>query len=141
MPKGIKKRKNRRNQVKYPAVRPDLNLKTRYEEITDVASYFNTLPEDAKKWIHSYTEEAINANFNHKGRKIIRKVEDKRAIYNRNNARNRDILTRAKASGQYVEIDNPMNKKNFLTGHRLEDALIAKIDHENKAKRKKKASA
>lgn len=135
MTKSIKKR-SRRSTSKYPAIDVNLNLKTRYEEISDVASYFDTLPEDAKKWMHSFVEETINAKFDHKGKKIIRKVKDKRAIYNRNNARNRDVLTKAKACGKYLELDDPKAKR-ILTGQLNEDLLIAKLDYEAALKKKK----
>jgi hypothetical protein len=93
-----------------------LNLKTRYEEIEDIASYFHTLPPSAKNFMHSFVEEYVNANFKHKGKPIYTEVDDKRAIYNRNNARNRDILTRSKASGQYIAIDDPNTQKDALEG-------------------------
>mgnify|MGYP003333179129 FL=1 len=126
--------KNRRNAKKYPAVDVRLNLKTRYEEIADIASYFDKLPKEAKDWMHSFTEEWVNAKFDHKGKKIHKEVEQKRAIYNRNNARNRDILTKAKACGKYVEIDNPKSKK-ILDKKTIEDDIIEKIDLTSKKKK------
>lgn len=128
--------KNRRESKKYPAVDVTLNLKTRYEEISDVAEYFDTLPEDAKEWMHSFVEEYINAKFNHKGKKIHRKTKQKREIYNRNNARNRDILTQSKACGKYVEMDNPMSKK-IGVGELMEDYIVAKVDQEREKQTKK----
>lgn len=125
---------NRRTRKKYPAVDPRMNLKTRYEEIVDIASYFDTLPESAKEWMNSFVEESVNANFNHKGPKIYTKVEDKRAIYGRNNARNRDILTKVKACGKYIELDDPLQLKQPATVHD-EDAINAKIDHDVQQKR------
>jgi hypothetical protein len=129
--------KNRRNTKKYPAIDVSVNLKTRYEEISDIASYFNKLPKEAKDWLHSFTEEWVNAKFDHKGKKIHKQVEQKRAIYNRNNARNRDILTKAKACGKYVEMDNPKSKK-ILDKQQIEDIIIYKIDEEKQTKLKKK---
>ena len=66
--------------------------------------------------MHSFVEEYVNANFKHKGKPIYTEVEDKRAIYNRNNARNRDVLTKAKASGQYISVDDPNTQKDALEG-------------------------
>lgn len=118
---------NRRNRKKYPAIDPTLNLKTRYEEIMDVASYFHTLPEDAKEFMHAFVEESINAKFNHKGETIYTDPEDRRKIYNKNNARNRDVLTKAKACGKYVELDDPNHKK--IVGKSFnEDLIIAQLD-------------
>lgn len=127
--------KNRRNSKKYPAIDVSLNLKTRYEEISDIASYFNKLPKEAKEWMHSFTEEWVNAKFDHKGQKIHKEVEQKRQIYNRNNARNRDILTKVKACGKYIEIDNPKSKK-ISNGENLEDYLIYRVDEEKNSKAK-----
>jgi len=105
-------KRNKRSKSRYPAVDPQLNLKTRYEEIEDIASYFKTLPDTAKDFMHSFVEEYVNAKFDHKGKKIYRKKVDKRAIYNRNNARNRDVLTKAKACGQHVDLDSTQLKKS-----------------------------
>lgn len=129
-------KQNKRNKTKYPAINPEVNLKTRYEEIVDIASYFHTLPEDAKKFMHSFVEEYVNAKFDHPGKKIHRKKEQRRAIYNRNNARNRDVLTKAKACGKYVELDAPKQNK-ISSGEYLEEALIAKIDYETELQKKK----
>lgn len=128
-----RKKTNRRSKSKYPAINVNLNLKTRYEEIADIASYFHTLPPSAKKFMHSFVEEYVNANFNHKGKPIYTEVEDKRAIYNRNNARNRDILTRSKASGQYVAIDDPNTQKDALEGslikqNEVEDEVVNNLE-------------
>ena len=132
-------KKSKRARQKYPAINPEVNLKTRYEEIMDVASYFHTLPDDAKKFMHSFVEEYVNAKFDHPGKKIHKTKEQKRAIYNRNNARNRDILTRAKASGKCVELDAPKQKK-ITSGEYLEEALVAKIDYETQKKNKRSRS-
>ena len=137
-------------------------MKTRYEEIADIASYFHTLPPSAKKFMHSFVEEYVNANFNHKGKQIYTEVEDKRAIYNRNNARNRDVLTKAKASGQYISVDDPDSQKDALEGSVIknieseeevvnnlelfindvdttfEDHMIHKLDQETEEKSKRR---
>jgi len=85
-------------KARYPGLQPHLNLKTRYEEITDVLSYFNTLNEKDKAFLAAFVEEEINANMNHSGKKINKSKAAKKKCYDRNNARNRCIYTRAKAS-------------------------------------------
>lgn len=101
------KKKTGRSGVKYPALDPKYNLKSRYNEIEDLASYANTLPEEAKEWLNAYANEEICANFNHKGPKLNDQSDPKvrSRIYNRNNERNRCILTREEAQGtlNYVE--------------------------------------
>jgi hypothetical protein len=100
-----KKKRNRRS-VKYPALDPHLNLRTRYEEIEDLASYANTLSDADKEWLNSFASEEICASFNHSGPKLNDQSDPKSRsrIYNRNNERNRCIMSREKA----------MNSMNYL---------------------------
>ncbi len=76
---------------------PNVNLKTRQEAIADVKSYFHKLSPEEKEWMNAFMEEENNANFNHSGPKLNKTSEDKKRIYNKNNARNRCIFTREKA--------------------------------------------
>lgn len=94
---------NRRNQTKYPALKPELNLKTRKEEISDLHSYMHKLNEKEKAWLNKFAEEYINASF---GPKPLHKTKAlRKACYDSNNARNRDILTIAKATGKINSYD------------------------------------
>jgi len=79
---------------------PTLNLKTRYEEIEDLASYAKTLPPEAREWLNNFSEEYICANFNHKGTKLHTTDQQRKGCYNRNNARNRCVFSRQKAQGE-----------------------------------------
>lgn len=103
-----KKTKTRRNQLKYPALSPEHNLKTRYEEIQDVASYAHTLPPEAKEWLNSFIEEEVCANFKHNGIKLNDESdpETRSRIYGRNNQRNRCIYTREAAQNLLVNSDD-----------------------------------
>jgi hypothetical protein len=96
------RKKPKRSLTLYPALEPGLNLKTRQEEIDDVRSYFHKLSPEEKAWMNAFMEEENNANFNHNGPKLNKSREDKKRIYNKNNARNRCILTREKAQGKLV---------------------------------------
>lgn len=97
----VEKKKNKRSDTKYPALKASLNLKTRYEEIEDLESYAHTLSEEDKAWLNSYSEEEICANFNHKGPKLNDQSDPKvrSRIYGRNNQRNRCIYTKELAQG------------------------------------------
>lgn len=108
------KSSNRRSKTKYSALKPNYNLKTRTDEISDVWDYAKNIPEDlidektgkpVLEWLNSFVEEHINANFKHKGIKLMKKVAEKRERYRRNNSRNKDIYTREKAQGKlnYIE--------------------------------------
>jgi hypothetical protein len=98
-------KKNKRQRTKYPALKPELNLRTRYELID--YDYISLLSEEDKKWLNDFTEEYVNASLDSKNleNNLHNTDELKKDCYSRNNARNRDILTRAKASGGYVSLD------------------------------------
>lgn len=104
--------KSKRAKAKYPALKPELNLKTRYELID--YDYIGKLNEEEKKWLNQFTEEYVNASLDSENveNNFHNTQELKRDCYRRNNARNRDILTRAKASGNHVSTDELLlNKK------------------------------
>lgn len=100
------KKKNRRSQKKYPALDPQYNLKTR-QALLDY-DYLDKLSEKEMKWLNKFTEEYVNASFpKGRGKKHLHKSQElKRDCYNRNNARNRDILTREQAQGAAVYLED-----------------------------------
>ena len=87
--------KKKRKDNPFAALDPTLNLKSRYNEIEDLASYADTLPKEAKEWLNAYSEEEIIGNRYHKGQKLndFEDPKTRSRIYNRNNARNRCIYT------------------------------------------------
>lgn len=112
MTKKTKKR-TRRSDLQFPALDPKFNLKTRFEEIEDLASYADTLSKEDKEWLNSFAQEEICANFDHNGIKLNDRndPEVRSRIYGRNNQRNRCIMNREKAQNtmNYLEdldIDN-----------------------------------
>lgn len=119
------KKKTRRSKVKYPALDPAYNLKTRTQLID--YDYTDQLSEKDKEWLNAFTEEYTNANFAHKGKKIQKKKKHKKDSYDRNNARNRDILTRETAQGKYISLDETHT-------YELEDQIIDRIDKEKSKK-------
>ena len=102
-----KKTRNGRSNVKYPALDPKLNLKSRYEEIEDLASYKDQLNDEEKAWLNAFSQEEICANFDHNGPKLNDQNDAavRSRIYGRNNQRNRCIQTRELAQGtlNYLE--------------------------------------
>lgn len=150
MPKKQKKQKtpkkvNRRSKAKYPALDPTLNLRTRYEEI-EQNQYINGVKNDngeivirelthsEKDWLNRFNEEFVNANFNHKGKKIDATKASKKRSYDKNNARNRCIYTKAKASGtlNYIE-DLKLTKKQYYDTS-VEDKFLKEESDENDGK-------
>ena len=95
--KTKKRKNNRRNREKYPALKPEFNLKIRSELID--YDYLDKLNDREKEWLNKFTEEYINANLNRKNiRKNLHNTKKlKRDCDKRNNDRNADILSREKA--------------------------------------------
>ncbi len=108
-------RKNRRARTKHPALKPELNLKTRYELID--YDYVGDLDDEHLDWLNKFTEEYVNASLDRENleNNIHNTKELKQDCDRRNNARNRDMLTRAKACGSHLSIDElKLNKKEIL---------------------------
>lgn len=196
MPKKI----SRRSKSKYPALDPQLNLKTRFESLD--FDYLDQLPEtwidpktgkkyNPKDWLNNFTNEFVHADFRsnkkrvHKKKKVeheknkdlreliktlgdkikeiifivndsnantttksklkktinkmkvqlknqilgeLAYVEDhfKKESEHKNNARNRCVLTRAKAQGKSMGIDDL--SEGFYLNENEEDQMISRID-------------
>jgi hypothetical protein len=107
-------KKTRRNSIRYPALKPEYNIKIRQEYID--FDYIDKLSPSEKQWLNSFVEEELIANVSHSGKKLndfktkdlsikkkdIRKKvnSNKKRIFDNNNARNRCGLSKAKASGK-----------------------------------------
>ena len=106
--------KGKRARTKYPALKPELNLKSRYELID--YDYVDKLSEGDKAWLNKFTEEYVNASLDSENLENNFHCTDelKKDCYRRNNARNRDILTRAKASGTYISTDELLETKKVV---------------------------
>lgn len=99
----VPKKRSRRSKEKYPALRRDLNLKTRYELID--YDYLHKLGPEDLEWLNKFTAEYTNADFRHT--KPLHKTKKlRRERYSANNARNRCIFTRSKACGQLDYLEN-----------------------------------
>jgi hypothetical protein len=121
-------KKNNRSKVKYAALDPAYNLKTRQEEIEDLYDYVDKLNEEEKAWLNAFSNEEICANFNHKGPKLNDQSDPtvRSRIYNRNNERNRCIMTREKAQGclNYIEDIDLDNEEEAHNEETKEDEFI-----------------
>ena len=124
------KKPNRRSNAKYPALDPKYNLKSRSELIE--ADYIERLSDSEKDWLNRFNEEYVNANFKHKGATIQKTKAYKKDSYHRNNARNRDILTREHAMGHNVHLDDNVS-------FNPEKEIIEKLDKEIITKKLKKS--
>lgn len=123
-----KKKSNRRSRAKYPALTPALNLKSRQDNIEDVQEYVNQLNDTEKDWLNRFMEEYNCADLNHKGKKLHKKDHHKKTINKSNNARNRCILSRAKASNEIRYLEDLKKEERLVEN--FEDNLIKTIDDE-----------
>ena len=118
-------KKTKRSMAKYPALDPSLNLKTRTGLID--YDYIDQLSDKDKKWLNKFTEEYVGANIPEEKRNLHNTDELKKDCYDRNNARNRDVLTRAEAQGKAFDLEK--FKKKYLEQFTLEDLTAFVIDH------------
>ena len=103
-----KKKKNKRNSTKYPALEPKLNLKTR-QELIDY-DYVSKLSESEKAWLNKFTEEYVITNLDrvdlennlHNTKKL------KQDCDRRNNQRKQDAYTLSKVSNMLFGIEDAM---------------------------------
>lgn len=124
-------KKTKRSRTKYPNLYPELNLKTRFEEISDINSYIGKLNDEEKAWLNKFVGESINASFSKNNSENLHKRKAQRLeAYTRNNARNRDILTKAKAMGDAVYIED-LKIKDVKSKVSTEDTLIEELDSKN----------
>lgn len=124
-------KKTKRSRTKYPNLYPELNLKTRLEEISDINSYIGKLNDEEKAWLNKFVGESINASFSKNNSENLHKRKAQRLeAYTRNNARNRDILTKAKAMGDAVYIED-LKIKDVKSKVSTEDTLIEELDSKN----------
>lgn len=123
------KKKNRRQKRKHPALKVELNLKSRTEFID--YDYLNKLSEEELDYLNSFTEEYINANFNHSGERIHKTKLEELDSYSRNNSRNRCIYTKSKSRNLLFSI-NDLFGSDLLKNSDLE-GLIDIDDSENQS--------
>lgn len=125
------KRKTKRTSKKYPNLNPNVNLKTRWDEILDI-DYVDALTDKEKQFLNDFMGEYVNASIPKDKKKRIHKTKkDVKSIYDKNNARNRCIYSRSKASGSLVHIEDM--KRGLLTeAEALEAEALSKLFHPGK---------
>jgi hypothetical protein len=108
-----KKPLSRRDKIKYKNLNPSYNLRSR-SELLDY-DYLDKLNDKEKAFLDKFSKEFIGASFEKEDKKKKgkrRKLKNLhqseahiKSCYDANNARNRDVLTRAKAQGKadYIE--------------------------------------
>lgn len=122
----MQKKKKRREMEPYPALKRELNLKTRQDEIE--VDYLNKLNKDELEWLNKFNSEYVNASLDrenlennlHKTKKL------KQSIDKHNNERKECAYTRSKASYNLKYIDD--FKTELSVDKNYEDRLISRLD-------------
>lgn len=90
-----KKKINRRSKQKYPALNPKMNPRIRQETID--FDYLHKLDKASLEFLNKFMEEENNASFTNTDRDLNKTKEDKRRLYNKNNARQRCLYSQKKS--------------------------------------------
>lgn len=119
----MKKKKTRRSSKKYPALIPEMNLKTR-QELIDY-DYIDKLSESEKAWLNKFTEEYVGANLDRENFKnnLNNTKEMKQGIDKMNNLRKFDIYTNLKVINMLDSLDD--YKSQVLS----EEQMAERLDH------------
>lgn len=90
-------KKSRRSNAKYPALEKKLNLKTRQDAME--IDYLHKLNDEEKAWLNKFNAEFVGADFRHE-EPLHTTPELKQDCELINNARNRDVFSRKRATGE-----------------------------------------
>jgi hypothetical protein len=104
--KKKKKKQSQRSKVKHPALKQQYTLRSRAELLE--YDYLHKLSEKELDWLNKFSEEYISASFDtkHPRRNLHRSKAMKKKVYDQNNARNRDLYTKAKMSNKFVYLED-----------------------------------
>jgi len=121
----MKKKQSRRSKLKHPELDPRFALKTRADLLDQ--DYYHKLSDSELDWINKFNKESVSASFDaeNPGRNLHKSRKARKECYDRNNARNRDILTKAKASNQLVDYETLVEVQAPVS---TEDHLINQLD-------------
>jgi hypothetical protein len=124
------KKQSARKRAKYPALNPRYMPKVR-QEYMDI-DYIDKLSDEELKWLNKFMDEELNASFKNNKKDLVTDPEEKRAIYNKNNARNRCVFGIAKATGTLDYKENAHDIESVANPQVYEDLLIEEIDRKRK---------
>lgn len=117
--KGLK-----RKNTKYPGLTPSVHPRNRQEYID--YDYVHQLSAKEKEWLSNFTEEYLGGNFQHAGTKMHKSKKERKTCYDRTNARNRDMYSKAVATKRLMSIDDVTDMYEDRSTN--EDILIKKLD-------------
>lgn len=131
-PKKETKPKVKRNYTrneKYPALNARRQVFARRELID--GDYYHLLNEEEKAWMNAFNSEVVVTNFYHEGPDLYTDVEDKRALYRENNARNKDIINFARANSLLSNVEDivsTLDREELQTPSEIEDAILTALE-------------
>lgn len=120
-----RKPKTKRDRKKNPGL--DKHLFSRVKQEYHDYDYVDKLSDKDKEWLSTFTEEYLGARLNHKKKKLHRTKKMKRDCFNRNNARQRDTYSIARATNALLYAEGPVSPVD--TGL-TEDDIIELLDAE-----------
>lgn len=134
-------KKTRRDHIKYKNLDKSVNLKTR-QDLIDY-DYLDKLSPKELEWLDKFTGEYAGAALDTENpRRNLHKTKRLRKdCYDRNNARNRDVLTRSNAMKRTKTLDdikkNTVSKEEQLNA-KIDLQILGVIDNNGKPVRKKR---
>lgn len=122
--------KKKRQQAKYPGLKKELYSKVK-QQYFDI-DYINTLSEEEKQWLNDFLNEYYGANLNESKERMHNTPTLRKDVFDRNNARNRDIYNVAITGGRLDHLDDALLIKlqEFESDDEFEERLIDLIDEE-----------
>jgi hypothetical protein len=120
-----RKKQSRRSKEDYPELDPKYSLKTRADLVDQ--DYVNKLSKKEREWLNKFNKEYVSASLDNDSPKknLHRSKRLRKDCYDRNNSRNRCVLTREKAQNALIDFDGLLEEKSHDS---YEDLLISKID-------------
>ncbi len=135
-----------RSKLKHPTFHIKRAPRSRWEELE--VDYLNQLSPSEKDFLNQFQEEFVCANFGKKDskedkEKLLDKTDKyRKEMYGKNNRRNRDILTRAKAYGLTTTIQSDAHLSHFIDNdhtnyNHTEDQVVDYLDEKKKQETEK----
>lgn len=87
---------NKRSREKYPYLKKEVNLRLRQEKID--YDYIHKLNDEEKAWLDKFTAEWVGATYKNDGTDMHKTKEERKLCNLNNNANNRDVISRQRAS-------------------------------------------
>jgi hypothetical protein len=107
------------------------------QEFHDVEEYIHKLNQEQREWLSRFMWEDLGANLNHSEKKLHKSKKSIKNIYDRNNARNRDIYARQRAQGLIILREESSDDlyamyANDLISHGLNEEELRMIEQLDK---------